>query len=543
MSGRKILGAAIGQCVHVAGLHNFLRLAEECGHQTQFLGAAVSVAELVAAIRAHRPDTVAVSYRLSPASARELFAALRQALAEAGLNQVELVFGGTPPVAAVARESGLFAAVFSGEEDPAEIAAYLRGHLRRSETTRPAAENLVERIEASAPYPIIRHHFGLPSLADTIAGAAELAEAGVLDVLSIGPDQNAQESFFRPAEMDPRQDGAGGVPLRREEDLVAIYRATRRGNYPLLRIYAGTRDLLRWAEMVWRTIKNAWAAIPLFWYSRLDGRSNRSLVEAIQENQAAIRWHAERGIPVEVNDPHQWSLRDAPDVVAVADAYLAAYNAKRLGVRTYIAQFMWNTPPGLTPAMDLAKMLAKLDLIRRLEGPDFRIIKQCRAGLAGFPPDLMMAKGHLAASTLLGLALKPEIVHVVGYCEADHAATPSEIIESCRIVRGVLRAGLSGLPDMTRDEEVERRRRELVREAKILLDTIRALGEGVDDPLCDPATLARAVRLGLFDAPHLAGNPGACGRIRTRIIGGACLAVDETGRPLGEEERIAAIGK
>ncbi|MGE5528175.1 MAG: cobalamin B12-binding domain-containing protein [Patescibacteria group bacterium] len=538
--GRRILGAAVGQCVHVAGLLNFLRLAGECGHETEFLGPAVSVAELIGAAREYRPDVLAVGYRLTADAARALFAELSQALRESGLEGVELVFGGTPPVARIARESGLFAAVFSGEEDPREVLAYLRG-LPPEDRAALYPGDLLGRLEAAAPYPILRHHFGLPSLAETVKGIAELAGSGALDVISLGPDQNAQASFFRPAEMDPGQDGAGGVPLRSEEDLIAIHQAAQCGNRPLLRIYAGTRDLLLWADLARRTIDNAWAAVPLFWYSRLDGRSPRPLEEAIRENQAAIRWHAARGIPVEVNDPHHWSLREAPDTVAVADAYLSAYNAKSLGVEAYVAQFMWNTPPSLSPAMDLAKMLAKADLLATLESPGFRIIRECRAGLASLSADPAVAKGQLAASTMLGLALKPGIIHVVAFCEADHAATPPEIIESCRIVRGVLKNALFGFADPTLDPAVQRRRRELADEARLLLDAIRNLGSGSADPLADPAVLARAVRAGLLDAPHLAGNAEARGAVRTRIVDGACRAVDERGEPLDEERRIRKI--
>ncbi|MGE5598709.1 MAG: methionine synthase, partial [Bacteroidota bacterium] len=164
-----------------------------------------------------------------------------------------------------------------------------------------------------------------------------------------------------------------------------------------------------------------------------------------------------------------------------------------------------------------------------------------RAGLASLSADRYAAKGQLAASTMLCLAVKPEIVHVVAFCEADHAATPPEIIESCGIVRGVLKNALFGLPDPVLDERVQRRRRELAREAKVLLSAIENLGTGAADPLTDPAVLARAVRIGLLDAPHLAGNSEARGRARTRMIDGACVAVDENGRPLGEEERIAGL--
>jgi hypothetical protein len=86
---------------------------------------------------------------------------------------------------------------------------------------------------------------------------------------------------------------------------------------------------------------------------------------------------------------------------------------------------------------------------------------------------------------------------------------------------------------------------ELVREAQVTLEAIRALaGPDADDPLADPATLARAVTAGVLDAPHLRNNPFARGQIATRTdVRGACVAVDpETGKPIGEAERIARLG-
>ena len=44
----------------------------------------------------------------------------------------------------------------------------------------------------------------------TMAGA----EAGALDVISLGIDQDAQENFFHPERQNPRRTGAGGVPVR-----------------------------------------------------------------------------------------------------------------------------------------------------------------------------------------------------------------------------------------------------------------------------------------------------------------------------------------
>ena len=46
-----------------------------------------------------------------------------------------------------------------------------------------------------------------------------------------------------------------------------------------------------------------------------------------------------------------------------------------------------------------------------------------------------VAKGQLAASTVHALQIQPHIIHVVGYCEGDHAAEASDVIESCEIVQ------------------------------------------------------------------------------------------------------------
>lgn len=76
----KILGAAIGTCVHVGGLHHFLNQAEAEGYETISLGPAVSIQRLVKAILIESPTITAISYRLNPAVATDLFAILKSEL-------------------------------------------------------------------------------------------------------------------------------------------------------------------------------------------------------------------------------------------------------------------------------------------------------------------------------------------------------------------------------------------------------------------------------------------------------------------------------
>lgn len=561
----RMITAAVGECVHVAGVYRFSHLAREAGFDVRLLGPAVSVERVVEAIRTERPRVVGLSYRLTPGAGRRVLEAIERRLRHEGLMAGRVfLFGGTPPVASEARALGWFQRAFDGTEDDRETAIYLRrlaaflesrpggpvdwGEWERASAV-PAADpvqypqSLAARIDFQRPYPVIRHHFGLPDLEETVRGVAALAESRVLDVISLATDQNCQESFLRPGEMDREQDGAGGAPVRTEEDLRRIHEASRRGNYPLLRAYSGTRDIVPMAEILRRTIHNAWAAVPLTWYSVLDGRSPRGVDQTIREAQEAFAWHGERGIPVECNESHHWSLRDAPDSVAVAMAFLAAYNARAFGVRQYVAQYMFNTPPATSPAMDLAKMLAKVELIESLHDEGFTTFRETRLGLSSHPADQMVAKGHLGASVLVQMGLRPHIVHVVAFCEADHAARPEEIVESVRIARGAIRDAMGGLPDMAADPRVQARKEELVEEARALLAAIADLaGPGVADPWTDAPALARAIRVGLIDAPHLGSNPGARGAVTTRVIDGACRAVDpRTERVLPERERIRRV--
>jgi hypothetical protein len=310
----------------------------------------------------------------------------------------------------------------------------------------------------------------------------------------------------------------------------------------MMRAYSGTDDFIRYAEMLTETIHNAWCAIPLFWFNRMDGRGPWELEDSIRQHQQLMTWYARRGIPVELNEPHHWGMRDAPDVLFVVTAFLSAYNARAAGVHDYIAQMMFNSPPGTTDAMDLAKMLAVLEIIRPLESPNFRVWKQTRIGLLSHPLDPEAARGHLAASTYLQMTLRPHIYHIVGHTEADHAATAQDVIDASRIVRRAITNAM-GAPDMSSDPRVQQRKRELLVEASFTLEAIRRIDCATEsDPLTDAGLLAKSVTMGILDAPQLKNNRFARGQIRTRILGGACLAVDGSGTPIHEMERIAGLG-
>jgi len=536
---KTVVAGALGECVHVAGVTKFLQLAELAGWRTVFLGPAVPIETLIEAAIREKADLVGVSYRLTPETGERLLAEFAEAAADLQEKGVRFAFGGTPPVSRKAEAlEGFFEQIFDGSQSPEEILAYLRGENLDlpGETSYP--QSTIERIRWKQPYPLLRHHFGLPTMQASIEGIRQIAEAKALDVVSLGIDQDAQANFFHPERQSPRATGAGGVPVRSAEDYRLLYQASRTGNYPLMRTYSGTDDFIRLAEMYVETINIAWCAIPLFWFNQMDGRGPIPLEESIQEHQQVMAWYGSRGIPVELNEPHHWGMRDASDVVYVTSAYLSAYNAKAFGVKEYIAQLMFNSPPTLSDAMDLAKMLAILEMIASLEDQNFRIWRQTRTGLLSYPLEDNAARAHLATSIYLQMALRPHIIHIVGHTEADHAATASDVIAASLAARRSIENALAGQPDMLSDPIILKRKDHLVAEVIITLKAIRNLGDGSDAALTDPHTLAEAVRVGILDAPQLKNNPFAPGAVRTRVLDGACETVDENGKIIDEQTRL-----
>jgi methylmalonyl-CoA mutase cobalamin-binding subunit len=539
-NGKTVVGCALGECVHVAGVMNFLRMAEQAGWNTIFLGPATPIKTAIQAAEEHHADLLAISYRLTPETGERLLAQFAESADHLRERGVQFAFGGTPPVAERAKALGFFDAIFDGNQNYEEVMAFLKGEKAQTKSAMNYPSTTVERIRWKAPFPLLRHHFGLPSMEATIAGIQKIADARMLDIISLGIDQDAQENFFHPERQDARRTGAGGVPVRTAQDYRDLYTASRRGNFPLLRTYSGTDDFIQLAEMYVESIHNAWAAIPLFWFNRMDGRGPWDLAGSIREHQKVMEWYGARDIPVELNEPHHWGMRDAPDVIFVVSAYLAAYNARAFGVRDYIAQMMFNSPPGTSDAMDIAKMAALLDMNAELENENFTVWRQTRTGLLSYPLEPAAARAHLSASIYLQMSLHPHIVHIVGHTEAHHAATADDIIEACLMARRSIENALAGQPDMLQDPAIQHRKNHLMAEARLTLQAIHNLGSNTQkDPFTDPQNLSEVVRLGILDAPHLKNNPFAPGNIITRIINGSCEAVDETGKIIAEKDRLA----
>ena len=359
--------------------------------------------------------------------------------------------------------------------------------------------------------PVIRAHSG-PYSADMSRQAMlreyqiwcrQLAKSGLLDVLSIGSSQLSQSNFGEDWGGMPN---GGGVPVNSEKEYSDIWEAAR----PMLvRTYSGTKDLLRLADIYERSINIAWHALSLWWFDELDGRGPNPLYNNLKEHLETIRWISTTGKPVETNVPHHFAFRGCDDVTYIVSGYLAARAAKRYGAKTFVLQNMLNTPRSTWGIQDLAKGRALLRLVRSLEGPDFRVILQTRAGLDYFKPDIETAKAQLASVTAMMDDLEPlnhrspDIIHVVSYSEALYLATPDVLDDSIRITRTALneyrKLKAKGMtPDVTGDD-IRGRQERLESAARQL---ISAMEEYIPD-LYSPEGLYLAFVGGWLPVPEL----------------------------------------
>jgi len=132
--------------------------------------------------------------------------------------------------------------------------------------------------------------------------------------------------------------------------------------------------------------------------------------------------------------------------------------------------------------------------------------------------------------------IKFHIIHAVAYCEGQEITSSKELIESCKIVRGVVNDCLLGLADISSDKKIIQRKTQLITEAKFLISKIKEIGD-----LTNPDTLVKTVTSGIFDAEHLKENKYAKGKIKTKIIDGARHTVSEKEEIISEKMRLKKI--
>ena len=370
----------------------------------------------------------------------------------------------------------------------------------------------------------------------------QLAERGLLDILSLGTSQLSQSNF---SENWAGRINGGGVPVNSEADYRYLYEQSR----PLLmRTYAGTKDIPQLARMYENTINIAWHALSLWWFNQLDDRGPYDLHTNLREHFKTIDYIATTDKPLEANVSHHFAFRGSDDVTYIVVAFLAAKLAKKQGVKTFVLQNMLNTPRSTWGVQDLAKSRALLKLVKTLEDDNFKIVFQPRAGLDYFKPDLNEAKIQLASVSCLMDDIEPhnqanpDVIHVVSYSEASHLATPDIINESIQItlhtIKEYRKARNKGLiDDMSKNLEVEQREQELYRNSSILIKTLE---NNIVD-LYTPEGFFLAFAAGFFPVPYLWGEQDKFSSAidwQTKIIRGSMQVVDEKGNALDMSQRM-----
>lgn len=546
-------------------------------------------------IRQHGITRLGFSYRLDPHEGAMRFGKLlhhlreRRQFAEQGGPLRGIYFAGLPAACErVVWEHGSLVEVFDGDETPTETLRKLGvpserippamsaevdydefrlrfgqelvasgKHLKIQPPERggypefgTAQDTVIARVryaQQNGQPPLMRAHVG-PYLPDREAAVRlfldwtrQLAQAGFLDVLSIGTSQLSQSHFGMDWTGLPN---GGGVPINSPEEFRMVWQTAR----PMLvRTYAGTRNIPELARMYEETIHIAWHALSFWWFCQIDGRGPYSVRENLQQHMQTLRFIGESGKPFEPNIPHHFAFRGADDISYVVSPVLAARTAKRLGVRTLILQNMLNTPKSTWGIQDLAKSRALLSLVRELEDENFRVILQPRAGLDYFSPDTERAKAQLAAVTALMDDIEPHnpnsppVIHVVSYSEASHLADPPVVNESVQITIAALQEyrhlrAKGEVEDMSRHPEVKARTEELLQGARTVL---RAIEESIPNPYSAEG-LYTIFWAGFLPVPYLwEGREEFAHAVRwqTRTIRGGVKVVDEHGAPIDPARR------
>ena len=639
---RRVMAGSIGDCVHSLGVETFAEWMEDRGegHMAVKLGPAVPIQDVINKVREARPEVVAISMRLGDLHVDKLISEFIIKAAEYHLlpreSGIRYAFGGLRPAANLVRAmtgrpvledkfsppegrhydldeiaenygdieafQGFFALVVDDFVTMEELEAFAQGTVAvEAEQEVEWANTLLERVRQVRELedrPIIRAHIGVAadSIEPTVDAVEKIADAKCLEIVSLAPDQPAQEYLakFVRGEEDPDNylKGQGGVPIRSREDLRQLKQATQRGNYPMTRIYSGTDELVELAELFEESFRMPFPAVPIFFYNELDGRGPISIRDSLDEHFEVMRWWAGRDKAVEINDPHQWQLRNSSDDLLVTDHVIAGVVALKMGIKHYVMQMMFDLPPGISGLNDLAKFGAAYELIEPLTRHfDFHIIKETRGGLSSFPPNLDKAKGHLAISTHWQLYMDPDIVHVVSFSEAHHEARAQDVIESCDIVKQVFENFKGDHPDIWGDPRLTDRKKMLKLGAMYNLMHLALLG-GYEGPvtldnlflwivspeearqrtrhtwgcnyetmllsLVDEAnyptgqcgmisadTLDLALQVGLFQAPQITvldKRYEMVGKCRTKIADGGCVIDEFDGVRVQEEiERVDLV--
>lgn len=603
---RFFVATSLANDPHTEGMHNASKIASMGGVESLILPPSLDYAAFYEAIDKHKPRYVGMSYRQNEnVAVHELFKVVNY-FATTGLlkkdDDVKIFFSGLPKTIQVLREKvhelplpvylvqdspnirekiaenvDLFDIVDGREEviqkvyeelvpKGIELLDQLADEAVRGDDYKNEPPLRVPSIKAMGDYitrihesefPVLRSHFGIPApdIIPTVEGIKELAEARVLDELSLGSSDLSQRYFGHP-EMFDRLKNDGGVPYKTFQDLVTIYQASRRGNYPGVKPYCHVVDLVNFVHQCLDAgmLKGVHQAVPLFWFNELDGRGPAEVRPNIREHFAAVRELAKCDIPVEMNDPNQWSSRWAHDTIIVTSYALVSAVMTMCGVENMVLQMQFNKPKETGDYADLAKMQAGMEMARRISmgrtnpAPIFR---ETRTGIESLSADMTRAKWQLARSTFLQMCMDPHIIHIVSYCEANYAARPADIIDSSRLIRRAVRIFREHKPDIMNEVDVPivRERREyLIKESSYLVNEIAKLHprfepcpiERIAPFVGDEDVIASAIERKLMSAPGIINKKYKGDFITRPMRYGMINVVDDYSNPrvITERERI-----
>ena len=610
MDRQAFVASTLGGDPHTEGICIAGRIAQSGGIRSTLLEPSEDPGLLLSTLREKQPRFVGLSYRLTPEIGYNLLRHVLILFRSTGLvpndGSVKIAFAGLPETISLvrARMRDLPYLVFLMDPHP-ELLDRIRAVVdffdicdnrdeiistMRAEIEPPAIgllDELATEVVARGSYqdeppldipsteaigdyvvrmeqagrPLIRSHFGIPSdsIAPTVEGIRRLAEARVLDEISLG-SSNLSQRYYGREELFAAHRNDGGVPYRRYEDLVSLFSASRAGNYPSVKPYAHVVGIVEFIDDCVRAgmLVGAHQAIPLFWFNELDGRGPARVPDSIREHLRAVEELARRDIPVEMNDPNQWGSRWAHDTIVVADYGLISAVMTVSRVKSIILQLQFNKPRETGDYADLAKMTAALDVATRVSTyaarrPD--IYRETRTGIESLSPDVEKARWQLARSTLLQMAVRPHVVHLVSYCEANHAAEPEDIIDSSKLVRRAIRAFRENSREIVEELSnavVIQRRQHLVGEAEFLLRAIAGLrADCTTLPLhrlapflADSSVIAESIARRYMTAPGIVHPEYKNESIVTRPTKfGFIDAVDggRTQRVISEAERIRGL--
>lgn len=596
---------------HTLGLSSVSHLLEECGFEVFTADATISDAidkisnihffEILKKwIISNKITHIGFSYRLDPKQALESFSRLIYKIENDELLSFKkngcvskIYFAGLPESCKlIEKEFGRKFETFKGDESPVETLqklgvsdALIPKSIREKsiydelrlffgkklineekqfhlypfkqynyENYGTSKDHLIERLSYARKLhqlPLTRVHVG-PYLKDREKALAlfsewlkKLSKSHFLDIVSVGSSQLSQSKFGEDWGDFPN---GGGVPFNNEFELKAI----REDASPMLvRAYSGTKNVAYIASILEENINQAWHALSLWWFNKIDGRGPLSVRQSLSEHVETLKYIAKTGKPYEPNISHHFAFRGSDDVTYIVSAYLAAKTAKLIGIEYLVLQNMLNTPKSTWGVKDLAKSRVLLRLIKTLEDRNFRVIYQPRAGLDFFSPDLDKAKMQLAAVTALMTDVEPErnnspeIIHVVSYSEALFLANPDVINESIQITKAALKyypefRKKNSIYDIIQNKEIVAMSNELWEEANIL---IKDMEKNVKN-LYTSEGLYDVFKKGYFPVPYLwEGREEFSNAVNwtTTIMSGGVCVVDDNGKKMNIHDRLEKI--